>query len=155
MRASHAEGRTFARTRTSIGQQDGISLIEVLMAAAVLGIATLGLAVMFSSGVGMVSSEGGERVELYLAEQKLESLRASGFNSAAIGTATETVTGGQWAQNQAVNSFLLVTTVTYVDRNTLLTSGTPTNTKRVTVTATPTARHADYESVTVEGILVN
>jgi hypothetical protein len=57
----------------------GVALLEVLTASIVVLIAMLGLALMFSMGSSYVSAEGGERVALFLAQQRLEELRAIGL----------------------------------------------------------------------------
>ena len=57
----------------------GISIIEVLIAALLLGIASAGVAVMFGSGQAFIVGEGDNRVALALARQAVEQVRASGF----------------------------------------------------------------------------
>ena len=57
----------------------GVALLEVLTASIVVLIAMLGLALMFSMGSSYVAAEGGERVALFLAQQRLEELRAIGL----------------------------------------------------------------------------
>ncbi len=57
----------------------GCSLLEVLVASAVVGIAALGVALMFSTAGSWVEAEGEDRAGLGLAQQKIEMLRAAGF----------------------------------------------------------------------------
>jgi len=57
----------------------GLSLVEVLVAAVVLGIAAVGVALMFSTGQAFINGEGDSRISLFLAQQKVERLRASGY----------------------------------------------------------------------------
>jgi Tfp pilus assembly protein PilV len=60
----------------------GVALLEVLTASIVVLIAMLGLALMFSMGSSYVAAEGGERVALFLAQQRLEELRTNGLGRA-------------------------------------------------------------------------
>jgi len=67
------------RPRVRLGDERGIALLEALMASVVVLIAIIGLALMFSMGSSYVRAEGGERVALFLAQQRLEELRAIGL----------------------------------------------------------------------------
>jgi Tfp pilus assembly protein PilV len=58
-----------------------LSILEVLVAGVILTIAGLGTALMYSKGYGLVTSEGDARVALSLAQQRIEQIRAGGFNS--------------------------------------------------------------------------
>jgi hypothetical protein len=75
-----------------LSDERGIALLEVLTASVVLSIAMIGLALMFSMGSSYVRAEGGERVALFLAQQRLEELRAIGLARAV--TETETAVPG-------------------------------------------------------------
>ena len=66
--------------RVSVGQA-GFSLLEVLVCAFIVGIAAVGLALMFSSGQAFVQAEGDNRVALFLAQQRMEQIRAVGFSN--------------------------------------------------------------------------
>ena len=57
----------------------GVSIIEVLIAALLLGIATAGVPLMFGTGQAFIVGEGNNRVALALARQAVEQVRASGF----------------------------------------------------------------------------
>ncbi|HKZ07063.1 MAG TPA: prepilin-type N-terminal cleavage/methylation domain-containing protein [Methylomirabilota bacterium] len=57
----------------------GVSIIEVLIAALLLGIATAGVTLMFGTGQAFIVGEGDNRVALALARQAVEQVRASGF----------------------------------------------------------------------------
>ena len=91
------------RSRLRLGDEDGIALLEVLTAGVVLSIAILGLALLFSMGSSYVAAEGGERVALFLAQQRLEELRAVGL-ARAVAEAERPVPG--------VPGFLRSTTIT-------------------------------------------
>jgi len=140
---------TVARTARS---SSGFMLLEVLIAGLVLGIAMIGLALMFSHGLTFVVSEGDERVAMYLTQQKLEQKvdqLKSGLGSAGlanvlpIGSETETVTGGSG------QSFTRFTCVIWVSNLTLGepdaspndcpcgAGGSATQTKKVCVKVTP------------------
>ncbi len=77
-----------------LGDERGIALleVEVLTAGVVLSIAILGLALLFSMGSSYVAAEGGERVALFLAQQRLEELRAVGL-ARAVAEAERPVPG--------------------------------------------------------------
>jgi Tfp pilus assembly protein PilV len=139
-----------------LGGQQGSAMLEVLIGGTVQAIALVGLALMFATGQSMIVAEGSQRVELYLAEQKLEGTRALGFAGAGTGSQTETLTAGQGA----AESFTRVTCIYYVSDSTLgeppasgCTVGSATSTKRVRVTVTPSTYQAD--AVTLETVLVN
>ena len=59
--------------------QRGVALLEVLIAGVILGIAVIGLASMFSVGQTFIVSEGDERAAIFLAQQKIETLRRLEF----------------------------------------------------------------------------
>ena len=65
----------------------GLSIIEVLAATLVVGIAVVGVALMFGRGAAWVSATGDDRVAAGLAQQRIEQIRASGWGVAtAAGT---------------------------------------------------------------------
>src|SRR5438093_12702821 len=68
-----------SRVRAALGDERGVALLEVLTAGVVMSIAMIGLALMFSLGASFVAAEGGERIALYLAQQRMEELRAIGL----------------------------------------------------------------------------
>lgn len=59
--------------------QRGVSILEVLIAALLLGMASAGVAVMFGTGQAFIVGEGGNRIAAALARQAVEQVRASGF----------------------------------------------------------------------------
>jgi len=91
------------RSRLRLGDERGIALLEVLTAGVVLSIAMIGLALLFSMGSSYVAAEGGERVALFLAQQRLEELRAVGL-ARAVAEVERPVPG--------VPGFLRSTTIT-------------------------------------------
>ena len=64
--------------RSRFGCERGVALLEVLTTSVILLIAMVGLALMLSMGSSFVRAEGGERVALFLAQQRREELRAIG-----------------------------------------------------------------------------
>jgi hypothetical protein len=67
------------RGRLSLGDSRGIALLEVLTTSVIVLIAMIGLVLLFSMGSSYVAAEGGERVALFLAQQRMEELRAIGL----------------------------------------------------------------------------
>jgi Tfp pilus assembly protein PilV len=65
--------------RITLQDQRGVSILEVLIAALLLGIASAGVAVMFGSGQAFIVGEGDNRIAAALARQAVEQVRASGF----------------------------------------------------------------------------
>ncbi len=73
----------------------GFSLVEVLIAAAILAVALLAIASMFPTAYRTVDWSGDQTVAVTLAQQRLEWLRNQTYTSAplAAGTTTENLTG--------------------------------------------------------------
>jgi len=118
----------------------GVAIIEVLTAGVILAIAVIGLAVMFSWGQSFVVAQGDDRVALYLAQQRIESLRASGYtaaealNSNCGGTpdADENLTAGVGN----TQSFTRQTAIEHVNDTNLTTPECGTDSIHITVTVT-------------------
>jgi type II secretory pathway pseudopilin PulG len=75
-------------TASRLTGDQGISIIEVLIAGAILAIMVSGLAILLSRGQEFVVGQGDTRVALHLAQQKLEKLGGLGFSAAFIGDRT-------------------------------------------------------------------
>jgi prepilin-type N-terminal cleavage/methylation domain-containing protein len=75
--AWRSAGRRATASPTT-GQQ-GFTLLEILLAAVIAGIAIMGLTLMLSRGLEHVVAQGDDRVALYLARQKIEKLTGAGF----------------------------------------------------------------------------
>jgi len=73
------------KTRHGLPGQEGFSLIEVLVVALILGVATTGLTLLLSRGQAAMVAEGDTRIALYLAQQKVERFRGLGSGSAKVG----------------------------------------------------------------------
>jgi type II secretory pathway pseudopilin PulG len=59
--------------------ESGFTILEVIVAAIIVGIAVIGVALMFGAGQAFIHAEGDNRIALWLAQQKIEQLRACGF----------------------------------------------------------------------------
>ena len=60
----------------------GLGLVEVLAVTVIVGIAVIGVALMFGKGSAWVSATGADRVAAGLAQQRIEQIRACGWNVA-------------------------------------------------------------------------
>lgn len=74
------------RRRQSVGPalralagQRGVSILELLFGAAIIAVAAVGVAVMFGTSQSLVQSGGTNRIMTYLAQQRIEQVRAAGF----------------------------------------------------------------------------
>ena len=156
------------RISSVLGGQRGAFVLELLIGSIIVGIALVGLGLLFARGQATIVGEGSQRVEQHLAEQQLENYRSAGFPAATCvdppgpcpGSKTENVTAGE----SGALTFTRTTCAYYVDNNTLLPAGgvappspclagAVTRTLRVTVTVTPPSQQTD--SVTLETILIN
>jgi len=60
----------------------GLGIIEVLAVTVIVGIAVIGVALMFGKGSAWVAATGADRVAAGLAQQRIEQIRACGWNVA-------------------------------------------------------------------------
>jgi len=141
----------------ALRNQRGVFIVEVLVAGVVLAISVIGLVLMFSWGQSFVVAQGDDRVALYLAQQRIESLRASGYtavevlNSNCGGTpeADEDLTAGM-ANSQ---SFSRHTAVEHVNDDDITALECGTDTVRITVTVT--ANMPQSNPITLQTVLTN
>jgi prepilin-type N-terminal cleavage/methylation domain-containing protein len=61
--------------------QSGFSMLEVLIAALVIGITISGVATMYGHGTSWMAAMGDDRVALSLAQERIETIRAAGWTS--------------------------------------------------------------------------
>lgn len=118
MKGAGCTGALRARELPRLGDQTGMSLTEILIAALVVGIAAIGLALMYSRGNTYVFATGDDRIALGLAEQKIEQIRAAGFGAANPGVVvTETVTTEMVPTGTATKkrTFTRMTCIQHVD----------------------------------------
>jgi Tfp pilus assembly protein PilV len=59
----------------------GFTLLEAIVAALVVGIAGMGVLMMFSTGQTFVQASGTERIAAQLAQQRIEQVRATGYGT--------------------------------------------------------------------------
>jgi hypothetical protein len=136
VRTACREDRRRQRIGRALRGEAGGMLLEVLITGVVLGIAAIGVAMMFSLGATWVTAKGDDRVGLWLAQQKIEQLRALTFKCVPVGgpgtagqvfgpattcTATNVYNEPQWATTEGVQapapsdrSFTRLTCVQYV-----------------------------------------
>ena len=78
--------RCRARRDDSMKSAGGFSLVEVLIAAAILGVVLLAIAGLFSTGYSNVGAAGRRTKALELAKQKMEQLRDGSFPPSTVGS---------------------------------------------------------------------
>ena len=86
---------------------DGFSLVEVLIAAAILAVALLAIASMFPIAHTNVDWSGDQTVAVTLAQQRIETLRNQPYIALAAGTTTETAIPGLRGLVQKANDAIL------------------------------------------------
>jgi hypothetical protein len=125
---------------SSLSNQRGSALLEVLITGVIFAIAVIGLTSMFSLGQTFMVAQGDEWVALYLAQQKIEELTGAEFSTVSPSTQLSIPAGVSGTQ-----TFDRVTTVdcldpaNYTTPITCPTPPAPILVKRVTVTVTPTS----------------
>ena len=142
-----------SKIRPQLTSEHGLALMEVVMASVVLGIAIVGVALMMSSARSFTVAQGDTRVAFYLAQEKLENLRAQGFAAVPIspGGPCPGITcynePGLTAAEDNVQTFTRETTIECVaisDLNTPIPCPTPQVLKRIMVKVTPLMQQADH-----------
>jgi hypothetical protein len=68
--------------RSTLRGTAGLGLVEVLAVTVIVGIAVIGVALMFGKGSAWVSATGADRVAAGLAQQRIEQIRACGWEVA-------------------------------------------------------------------------
>src|SRR2546427_5619094 len=160
---------TLSIIQTQIGPkwapEKGSALIEVVIASLCLGIAVVGVALMMSSARSFTVAQGDDRVAVYLAQDKLEQLLASGFaaipfTGGACPTTCYQLQENLTAGEDNTQTFTRETTVDCVPKpDDTQDFTTPINCpnspvfKRITVTVTPAMRQADAK--TLQTVLVS
>ncbi len=71
-----------SRLRSTLRETRGVSIVEVLAVTVIVGIAVIGVALMFGKGSAWVSATGADRVAAGLAQQRIEQIRACGWDVA-------------------------------------------------------------------------
>ena len=88
------------KARRTLTGQEGFTLIEVLVASIIMGIALVGLTLLLSRGLMAVIAQGDTQIALHLAEQKIERLKGLGFSAAVIGNQVTTGCASAGANNE-------------------------------------------------------
>jgi type II secretory pathway pseudopilin PulG len=70
-----------ARGARILASTAGFTLLEAIVAALVVGIAGMGVLLMFSTGQTFVQASGTERIAAQLAQQRIEEVRATGYGT--------------------------------------------------------------------------
>jgi prepilin-type N-terminal cleavage/methylation domain-containing protein len=100
-------------------EQRGFTLVEALIAAFVVGIAAVATAMMFGTAQNFVHAEGDNRVAFYVAQQRMEQIRSTGFGSTTLPDAREETAGigvqiDNFSDTDAVPGFRRQTLITGV-----------------------------------------
>ncbi len=110
-------------------KQNGLSLIEIVVALSVLSIAFLGLIGSFPLGMLINKEAEYKSVAANLAQSKIEELIYTGYDNIAVGT-IEAKTRISPNQSDYLYKFKRMTTVVYVDGN-LNNSASDTGLKKI------------------------
>lgn len=110
----------------------GFSLIEIMVALAVLSTAFFGLIKVFPLGIEMNTSSKNKTVASYLAQDKIESLYSQGYDNIATGT-IETKHRLSASNDSYLYNYHRETVVDYIDGNLTATSG-DSGMKRISTT---------------------
>jgi Tfp pilus assembly protein PilV len=159
---------------SQLAKQTGLSLIEVLVAGLVMGTAIVGMSLMYGTGNTWVNAMGEDRVAAGLAQQRIEQVRADtitlGWNSPASTVAPERVIEPRvdptncdinTSECRQTPKYERVTCIQYVDPSSpaglntptyapACSAGTPSSTRRVTVTVTPVFVDGNFANNTVQ-----
>jgi len=136
----------------ALRNQRGIFLIEVLVAGVALSIAAVSIALMFGWTQSFIATQSNDQLALYLAQSKIESLRASGFDALQVGIETlvdgcpsmEPCYGETGIEGGGGQTFTRETRVGYIIDDlsfipvNCTAGGSTTGVKRICVTVTPT-----------------
>jgi Tfp pilus assembly protein PilV len=130
-----------SHARRLLRDTQGVSIIEVLIAALLLGIATAGVTLMFGTGQAFIVGEGDNRVALALARQAVEQVRASGFGPTTGADPREELTFNSTAYGTTHPGYERTITIASVCANNFLPAcspPTPIEAKLITVTVRAT-----------------
>jgi type IV pilus assembly protein PilV len=122
------------RAESQPNNEDGFTIIEMLVACMILLVGVLSVATMIGSSVTSNVFAKNDSVAAGLAERELERLKSLSFNSASLADGTTTLTPVTLANSDAGNA-----PITYTLSVTIVTEGASApapGVKRITVTAT-------------------
>ena len=143
-----------ARLRRIVTDIRGISIVEVLIAALLLGIASAGVTLMFGSGQAFIAGEGDNRVALALARQAVEQVRATGFGPTTGADPRQELTFNSAAYGTIYPGYertIVITAACATDFATTCAAPTPFEAKLITVTvrATQGVKGADMTNLPI------
>lgn len=115
-----------------IKNKKGFSLIEVMVAMAILSMAFVALSAAFPFGLSVTKAAEGSMTAFYLAQEELEQLNASGYGNIATGT-IETKHRLSNDPSSYLYAYQRETSVTYIDGN-LSSSVSDLGMKKISVT---------------------
>ena len=81
-RVCYARSMHWSTLRSTLRGTAGLGLVEVLAVTVIVGIAVIGVALMFGKGSAWVLATGADRVAAGLAQQRIEQIRACGWDVA-------------------------------------------------------------------------
>src|SRR5262245_46222865 len=144
----------------------GLSLLEILVAALIIGAAVVGLSLMFATGSTWVRAMGDDRVAAGLAQQAIEQMRAALIANWDAATPSDEIidpAGCSDVQNNArcrqTTKYLRVTSIECVDDSTpgslstvieCLAPASPLKRRRITVAVTPVTVDAGGAQVSAQ-----
>ena len=144
--------------------QSGFALLEVIVSALILSFGAIGIALMFGTGQADIQVQGDDRVTLSLARQKLEELRAGGFDNLAV---TDTNATGGPTQALGVPEAIPRNPTSSYERNwsvvclnrtnfaTRVACPSSVDAKMITVTVDTPANAPNPNSVTLQAVLLS
>jgi len=136
----------------ALRNQRGIFLIEVLVAGVALSISAVAIALMFGWTQSFIATQSNDQLALYLAQSKIESLRASDFDALQVGietlvsgcpsmepcyTETGIEGGGGQTFTRETRVGYIIDDLSFIPTNCTV-GGSTTGVKRICVTVTPT-----------------
>lgn len=116
-----------------VRDERGFTVVEVLIAAAIVVVGLLALATMFPTGYSTVTQSGIQSTGLALAQQRIEFLR----NQATTQTGYNIISNGTTTENSITVGNQVYTRTTVVTENPTVNGVTVNGAKRVDVTVTP------------------
>lgn len=100
----------------SSSNKNGFTLIELIVAFSIIGIAFISLIQAFPYGLSISKEAENKAIASYLAQQKIEELLSLGYNNINIGT-IENVSHLSSDQSDYLYLYGRTTNISYVDRN--------------------------------------
>lgn len=153
-------GGTWSTARTRFSRQSGSVILEVLISSVIVGVAVVGVALMFATGQAYITAEGDNRVALFLAQQKIEQLRALGYTALAVTDNSVTEPPATAAPEDPVPNhpgYIRTWSVACVDQNDYTSrvacAGATSPAKRIRVTVQTSLPNPRATPVTLQSVL--